>query len=282
MTPPRRQRTIARAVETNGRGVHSGGDCALRILPAPAGTGIRFRRVDQEGAPEVPASIDSIVASEMARRTTLAANRTKVMTVEHVLSALHGMEIDNAIIEMTAAEAPFLDGSALPFARMLQAVGAEEQEPEVVVFAPRAPLSFTHDGASYTVLPSHGLRVTYFLESVNPLVRAQACSVVVDTATYVDQVAPARTFCFFDEIEPLLAQGLIAGGSLASAVVIGRKSIINGDLRFPDEPSRHKVLDFIGDVALLGKSLRGHFLVARGGHRSNAAFCEFLRKEAGQ
>jgi UDP-3-O-acyl N-acetylglucosamine deacetylase len=266
-------------VETRGKGLHSGSDVAVRLLPADPGSGIRFRRTDLPGAPEIPADVAHLVDGDLMRRTTLACEGARVYTIEHLTSALAALGIDNVIAEMDGEEAPFLDGSAAPFVQMLHEAQGVEQDAPVAPLAVTRPIAFADGGAEIVALPSEGYRVTFFSTSDERLLRAQSATFEITPATFEHEIAPARTFCFFHEIEPLRAAGLIKGGSLASAVVIGRKAVINSELRFPDEPVRHKVLDFIGDLALLGRPVKGHFLAWRSGHRSHAAFARHLRKE---
>jgi UDP-3-O-acyl N-acetylglucosamine deacetylase len=261
--------------------VHSGGLTRVRLLPAPDGAGLVLRRMDLAGAPEIPATLDAVVASELERRTTLAAGGARVHTVEHILSAAYGLGVDDMIVELDGPEPPFLDGSARPYVELMQASGLRDLPSTVEPVALARPLGFNFGEAGYTVLPSQDFRVTFFFASDEPLLRRQTAGFVITPESYGREIAPARTFCFFREIEALQRVGLIGGGTLASAVVIGRKAILNESLRFADEPVRHKILDFIGDLALLGKPVTGHFLVARGGHRTNAAFGQFLRKELG-
>lgn len=279
--PPETQTTLCAPVFFQGVGVHSGQPCSIGFHPAPADTGIVFRRVDLPGAPEIPARLGSVLHAELDRRTTLARGDARVHTVEHAMSALYAMRVCNAIVELDAAEPPCLDGSALAYAQAIAQTGLDEQpgsgDPVVIT----RPLAFESGGAEFSLVPSDTFRVTFFFSSDQPLLRSQSASFEITPTSYLEQIAPARTFCFFEELEHLRAKGLIRGGSLLSAVVIGRKATLNNDLRFPDEPVRHKILDFVGDLALLGKPIYGHFLVWRGGHRVNAAFGEFLRKELG-
>ncbi|MCX7718294.1 MAG: UDP-3-O-acyl-N-acetylglucosamine deacetylase [Candidatus Sumerlaeaceae bacterium] len=280
-TAVRPQRTIAQSIGASGRGVHSGRLTNLRLLPAADGVGIVFRRTDMRGAPDIPATLDSVMAAELQRRTTLAVGEARVHTVEHILSAAYGLGIDNLIVELDGPEPPFLDGSAKPFVEMIESAGVCELNSPVQAVALPHPVAFSLDDADYSALPSEHLRVTFFFASDESLLRRQSASLIVTPDVFARDIAPARTFCFFREIEALQRAGLIGGGTLASAVVIGRKAILNESLRFADEPVRHKILDFIGDLALLGRPVAGHFLVARGGHRTNAAFGQFLRKELG-
>jgi UDP-3-O-acyl N-acetylglucosamine deacetylase len=272
---------LASPVQFEGTGVHSGVVAKLRLLPAPAGSGIRFRRTDLPGSPDIPADLDHVAHGDLLRRTTLAAGDATVCTVEHVLASLHAHSVFDALVEIDAPEAPFLDGSALPFAEQLggavSADGPGAREPLVVT----RPAAFTMGDAEFAAMPSEQLRLTFFFTSDNPLVGSQSATVDITPESFAREIAPARTFCFFHEIEELRRRGLIKGGNLGSSLVIGRKSILNTDLRFPDEPVRHKLLDLLGDLALLARPLRGHFLAWRSGHRSNVAFASHLRKEFG-
>lgn len=277
----RLQRTIFKAVETRGKGLHSGNLSLLRLLPAPAGSGIRFRRIDLQGAPEIPATLDSIGSEELTRCTRISAGGAQVHTVEHVMAAAYALGIDNLIVEIDATETPFLDGSAKPFVELLESAGVVEQQTPVKEVRVKHPLAFRLGSAEVVALPSELLRVSFFFTSDNPLLRTQSASFVITPESFTHEIAPARTFCFIDEIEQLSRCNLIRGGSLASAVVIGRKHILNDSLRFANEPVRHKILDFVGDLALLGKPVKGHFLAWRSGHNVNAAFGNYLRKEIG-
>ena len=213
------------------------------------------------------------------RRTTIAHGDARVFTIEHVLAAAMALGIDNMTVEIDTEEPPFLDGSALPFAEIFTKAGITALDSPVAPLVVPRPLVF-HDGdAEISALPSDDFRVTFFYASDEPLLRNQQADFVITPETFAREIAPARTFCFFHEIEQLRTRGLIRGGNLSSSVVIGRKAIINSSLRFEDEPVRHKILDFIGDIALLGRPVQGHFLASKSGHRVHAAFCNFLRKE---
>lgn len=259
--------------------MHLGEPVNLRLSPALDCTGIRFSRTDLPDSPEIVACLGNLVPDDLLRRTTIRSGNATVHTIEHIMSAAHGLGVDNLLVELDAAEPPFLDGSALPYVRMIREAGIVAQDSDARVVRIPAPLAFRDGDSEISALPSETLRVTFFFSSENPFLRTQAAGFVIDPETFAAEIAPARTFCFFEEIENLRRQGLIRGGSLSSAVVIGKKSIINESLRFPDEPVRHKILDFIGDLALLGFPVAGHFLAWRAGHRVNAAFGQFLRKE---
>ena len=275
----RPQNTIARTTGTRGKGLHSGVEANLRLLPAPPGHGILFRRTDLPGTPDIPALVEHLVHTDLMRRTTLASGDARVFTIEHVMAAASALRVDNMIVELDTEEPPFLDGSSKPFVDMILSAGIEPQQDSVEPLAVTRPLAFRDGDAEITALPSDAFRVTFFFSSDNPLLRSQQADFVITPDTFAAEIAPARTFCFFAEIEPLRARGLIRGGNLASSVVFGRKALLNESLRFPDEPVRHKILDFIGDLALLGRPVLGHFMASRSGHRVHAAFCNFLRKE---
>jgi len=273
-------KTIAAPAELSGRGVHSGATGTVRLLPAPGGTGIVFRRVDLPGSPTIPANYASLDAEKLARQTTLAANGAAVHTTEHLLSAATGLGVTDLLVEIDCEEVPFADGSALPFVQLLQQAGLSEtggNAPAPLVI-PR-PLVYREGGAEVVALPSRDYRVTFFFTSNHPRLRSQSATYAISPETYIREIAPARTFCFFEEIEQMQKMNLIRGASLTSAVVIGRKAVLNESLRFPDEPVRHKILDLVGDLALLGAPLQGHILAWRAGHRVNAGFGRYLQKE---
>lgn len=274
------RRTLQSEATLRGRSLHEGLDAAVTICPAPPGTGIVFRREDLEGAPIVRADVDCVVTGDLYRRTTLAApDGTRVQTTEHLLAALSAAGITDAEVRVSGGELPILDGSAAPFVEAICAAGFRDLAEPVFPLRITRPVAFRDADAEFAALPSEHYRITFYFTSPNPLVRSQSATHIVTSDTFAREIAPARTFGFLDEVEPLRHAGLIRGGSLANAVIFGQRHCLNGDLRFPDEPVRHKILDFIGDVALLGVPVIGHFLVWRGGHAVNAAFARFLRTE---
>lgn len=276
---PRYRQTLADTISIRGRGIHSGIPAELTLCPAEPGSGFTFCRTDLPGEPVIPVSYDHLAVEELDRRTTLRTSAAAVHTIEHVLSALVGAQVDDALIKISAAEPPFLDGSSLPFAQMIEQVGVVGTPVEVTPIVIPRPVAFIHGDAEVCAIPSAEFRVSFYFTSEHPNLRTQSQTLGITPETYVAEVASARTFCFFEEIEGLRKAGLIKGANLASAVVIGRKGIINDSLRFPDEPVRHKILDFIGDMALLGAPLQGHFMAWRAGHRVNAEFGMYLKKE---
>lgn len=275
------RKTISSDVSLAGRGVHSGLAGTLTLKPAEAGTGITFVRTDLPGQPEVPAHLDYLAPDELLRRTTLVRDAAKVHTVEHILSAAAALGLTDLRIEMDTPEPPFLDGSSRPFVEALVKAGSREMSGTVKPISLTRPVAFRDGSAEICAFPSNDYRVTFFYSSNHPRLRWQSASFLVNPEEYQEQIGPARTFCFFEEIEAMRKADLIKGANLSSAVVIGKKGVLNDSLRFDDEPVRHKILDFIGDLALLGKPLRGHFLAWRAGHKANAAFANYLWKELG-
>lgn len=283
-----KQTTLRAPAYLEGRGIHTGAPCRIAVLPAPADYGLRFLRTDLPGRPEIPARAESVGIEPMMRQTVLTAPdnpEARVMTVEHLLAALSALEIDNARIEMSAPEAPIWDGSGAQAAECLVRAGKVELEGSLRdCLRPEKPIVFLPpeaDGVEYTLWPSAGLTVTYFLEYDHPAIGSQAASFAVSPELFAREIAPARTFCTIEEVEFLRSKGLIQGGSIDNAVVFGPDGPMNTELRWDNEPARHKALDLLGDLALLGAPLRGHVLVARGGHQTNAQFVKHVRKELG-
>lgn len=263
------QQTLREAVRFAGLGLHSGNRVNLAFLPAPPGTGLRFRRVDLEGRPEIPARLEFV--TETTRSTTLANGSVKVQTVEHVLAALAGCGVDNAVIELDANEPPIADGSAREFTRLIDQAGlvpqGEPRDPITVT----EPIQFQAGESFMSVFPHDRLRISC-TSSDRAGRYTQYQSLEITPETWRRELAPARTFCFFDEIEYLIKNGLIKGGSLENAVVIRDDAVLTTEpLRFPDEFVRHKMLDLLGDLTLLGRPLVGHVVALLPGHAANVA-----------
>jgi UDP-3-O-[3-hydroxymyristoyl] N-acetylglucosamine deacetylase/3-hydroxyacyl-[acyl-carrier-protein] dehydratase len=279
-----RQRTIARAVETRGVGLHTGSETTVRFVPSAPNAGIRFIRSDMEGRPAIPARVDFAVqrvGAEDPRRTTLDDGRVNVGTVEHVLAAVSGLGIDNLDIEISSAEPCEPDGSARPFIETLEEGGIVEQPELRHYYETTRPITFQENGTQRILLPYDGLRVTFTIDYPNKLVGTQYASFELNTDVFRKEIAPARTFAMFEDVEPLREAGLIKGGSLSNAVVVTQKEIKSDEpLRFENEFVRHKVLDLIGDMTLLGMPIKGHLICVRGGHAVNVAFVQRLKEEA--
>ncbi len=270
-----KQRTIHREVSIKGKALHTGDEVTITFMPAPVDHGVVFRRIDLYGKPEIKPEVSMV--SEVVRNTTVSSGHTKLHTIEHVLSALNGLEIDNVLIEIDASEPPILDGSAKHYVNLLQQAEPEEQDGERKCFVLEEPVSVTSGNRSIIALPYDGLRITC-TSADDRGVHTQHLSIDIDPETYVAQIAPARTFTIYEEIEELLKLGKIQGGSLDSAIVIkGDKILSKEPLRFKDEFVRHKILDIVGDVALLGMPLRAHIIAVRPGHALNADLTRALR-----
>jgi UDP-3-O-[3-hydroxymyristoyl] N-acetylglucosamine deacetylase/3-hydroxyacyl-[acyl-carrier-protein] dehydratase len=267
------QQTLNRPASFSGIGLHSGNRVNMTILPAPANSGVRFRRVDLEGNPEIEARVENV--AETTRSTTLAKGNVKIHTVEHVLAALAGYGIDNAVIELDANEPPIADGSSREFCKIIQAAGivpqAEKREP----YSPAEPIELETGETVMTLFPDEGFKIT--CTSADKRGRfTQFYSTEVTPKTWETELSHARTFCFYEEIEHLIKNNLIKGGSLENAVVIRDDAVLTTEpLRYPEEFVRHKMLDIVGDLSLLGRPVRGHLIAVRPSHAAN---CEMVRQ----
>lgn len=270
-----KQRSILREVSIKGKSLHTGEEVHLTLKPAPVNTGVVFKRVDLFGKPEIKPLVDYV--EDLVRSTTIVEGHAKVHTVEHVLSALHGCGVDNVLIEMDASEPPILDGSAKYFVNLIQEAEPFEQEAERAYFSLREPISVTRGGSSLIALPHNGFRITC-TSADDRGIHTQHLSLEIDPETYIAQIAPARTFTIYEDIEELLKLGKIKGGSLDSAIVIkGDKIVSKEPLRFQDEFVRHKMLDIVGDIVLAGMPVKAHIVAVRPGHALNAELSRALR-----
>jgi UDP-3-O-[3-hydroxymyristoyl] N-acetylglucosamine deacetylase len=260
------QHTIKRAVTFTGVGLHSGKPATLAILPGERNSGIRFLRSDLGQQEPVPAFMDRIVDTRLA--TTIATDdNAQISTTEHVMAALFGMGIDNAIVTLDGPEVPIMDGSAGPFALLLARAGRRRQDACRWLLRINEKISYHDGGARVDLLPHKGFKVTCEIDFSHPTIRRQSFSCEVSPSRFVRDIAPARTFGFLDQVERLRQSGLALGGSLDNAVVIDDEGVVNaGGLRFADEFARHKALDLIGDLALLGFPLLGHVVAKKSGH----------------
>ncbi len=271
-----KQKTIANEVSFSGVGLHTGSLTTVTFKPAPPNTGVVFRRVDLPGSPEIPADIDHVV--DVSRGTTIGIGEARVHTVEHGLAAMVGLGIDNLYVELDAPEIPNGDGSALPVMTTLLKADIVEQDAEKKWITVDRPVYYRQDDATLSLLPADQFRITLTIAYDHVAIGTQYASFTVDEETFKTQIAPARTFCFLREVRMLQEQGLIMGGSLESAVVIGDEAILNDDLRFPDEFVRHKILDLMGDMFLLGRPIRGHVVGVKCGHEKNVQFSQQIKK----
>jgi UDP-3-O-[3-hydroxymyristoyl] N-acetylglucosamine deacetylase/3-hydroxyacyl-[acyl-carrier-protein] dehydratase len=304
----RKQQTISRSSSCRGIGLHTGVESTITFKPAPEDYGIRFIRTDIKNCPEIKADINHVV--DISRGTTIEEKKVKINTVEHALAAVSGLRIDNVLIELTSKEPPVMDGSAKDFVEALLSSGIVNQKHDRNVLEIRRAVNYTdpYRDIDIHVIPSDRFRVTFMVEYPLPSLGTQYEAIYNMAEDFAVEVAPARTFCFLSEVEMLKENGLIKGGSLDNAVVLidklldrseinrlqdlfgieeniitGANGILNGRiLRFRNEPVRHKTLDLIGDLALLGIPIKGHVTAARAGHASNVEFVKTLKREYSQ
>ena len=273
-----RQHTLAKAVSMTGTSLHTGEQVTLTLQPAPENFGFKFRRVDLEDKPFIPALAEKV--QKVERATTIAEGGVNVHTVEHVISALTGMGVDNAIIEMDANEPPIADGSAMPYVELIKSAGLAEQKEARKVFEIREPIyQETRDGTILTIVPDKKFRIS--CTNVGPDGRfTQYFSTEINPETYEKEIAAARTFVYYEDIAPLMQKGLIKGGTLEAAIVIRGDSLLSKQpLRFQDEFVRHKILDIVGDLMLSGKRILGHVIAVRPGHGPNTELARAIVKQ---
>ncbi len=263
----RLQNTLKREITTKGKGLHTGRDIEMRLRPAPGDAGIIFIRTDKGGI-EIKASVSSVADTAFA--TTLASNGVKIGTVEHLLSAFAGLNIDNVYVELDGPEVPIMDGSALPFVSMIIEAGLAKQAKTVSCIRILEPKMVTEGPCQIAVAPYEGTRITYRVHYTHPAFGEQKMGIDITGSNFIDELAPARTFGFLRDVEMLRARGLAKGGSLENAIVVGEDEVINkGKLRFEDEFVRHKILDAVGDFSLLGLPIYGHIIANKSGHTLN-------------
>ena len=298
------QRTIKKPVSISGKGLHTGTECTMTFKPAEENSGIRFIRADLGGRPEIPAVADNVI--DVSRGTTIGIGEAKVHTIEHVLAAIAGLQIDNIIIELEGIEPPVIDGSSMPFVKVLIKAGFEQQEaPKDYLIIDKTVMYHNEEkNIDIVALPLDDYRVTVMVDYQNPALGSQHTGMFDLEKEFVNEFASARTFCFLSEVEELADQGLIKGGDLDNAVVIvdhkpsdselqalakkiglkeklslGENGILNNKvLHYKNEPVRHKLLDLMGDLALIGTPIKAQILAARPGHRANVEFAKQVRK----
>lgn len=270
------QQTIRRSVSCSGIGLHSGQKVTLSLKPARAGTGIRFRRADLGGV-EIPATIDNV--DRLHRATGLSRDAGTVETVEHLLAALVSLGVDNVIVELNQAEVPIMDGSAASFVYLVHEAGLKRLAKARRYLKVLRPVSLSQGDKQIALYPCDHFKVSYTISFDHPLLRHMTHTLRVTQESFVDEIAPARTFGFLKEVEMLRQKGLALGASLDNAIVLGETGVLNNSLRFEDEFVRHKILDAIGDLALVGHPVIGHLVAHRGGHALHAAFAAKMLQE---
>jgi UDP-3-O-[3-hydroxymyristoyl] N-acetylglucosamine deacetylase/3-hydroxyacyl-[acyl-carrier-protein] dehydratase len=272
------QQTLAKSASISGSSLHTGEKVTLTLRPAPPGHGRKFQRLDLPDEPTIGADIAHVKTVE--RATTIVEGAVKVHTAEHILSALAGMGIDNAIIAMDASEPPIGDGSAAPYVELIKKAGIAEQPVPRRTFAVTEPVHLeTKGGSLMTIVPDSAFRIS--CTQVGPGGRfTQFQSFEITPAVFEKEIAPARTFVFYEDVKPLMDKGLIKGGSLENAVVVRGEAVLSKEpLRFKDEFVRHKILDIIGDLALFDRELRGHVIAVKPGHGPNTDLCAAVAKQ---
>jgi UDP-3-O-[3-hydroxymyristoyl] N-acetylglucosamine deacetylase len=270
------QRTIRRQISCVGIGLHSGNKVNLSLKPAPADFGVRFRRTDL-GDHEVPATVHNLAGIQLA--TGLSRNEVSVETVEHLLAALTSVGVDNVLVELNSPEVPIMDGSAAPFIYLIHEAGVKRlQAPRKYLKIVR-PIAISRGDKRIALYPSDHFKVTYSISYDHPLLRHQSRTLRITEDSFVEDVAPARTFTFLKDVEMMRQNGLALGGSLENAIVLGETGILNNPLRFEDEFVRHKILDAIGDLALVGYPVIGHLVAHRAGHALHTEFAAKVLEE---
>jgi UDP-3-O-[3-hydroxymyristoyl] N-acetylglucosamine deacetylase len=269
------QRTIRRLVHCAGIGLHSGQKVTVTLKPAPADYGIRFRRADV--GVDIPAHVAHVRGCPQWQ-TGLAAGSATVETVEHLLAALRSLDIDNVCVELNQPEVPIMDGSSAPWVYLIQDAGVKELGAPRKAMQIVRPVQIQEGTKRMALYPADRFKISYTISFEHPLLRHQQKTLDLTEQVFVDEIAPARTFGFLKEVEMLRQRGLALGGSLENAIVLGETGVLN-PLRFEDEFVRHKILDVIGDLALVGHPVIGHLVVHRGGHALHTAFANELLKQ---
>ena len=274
------RRTITQPVTLEGVGLHLGVPCRLTFRPALSGAGIRFVRIDRPGTPAIPAVVEHAVLTE--RRTQLGTGDDAIHTVEHVLAAVAGAELDDLTIELDGPEPPIMDGSAAPFIDALAAAGPSAQRGQVQYLTLRSPVRVVDGESVYEAHPAAMLDLSVTIEFPHPLIGRQACRYAVTPDVFAREIAPARTFGFVREVDALRSRGLIRGGSTKNAVVLDAEGVVENTLRWPDEFVRHKALDCVGDLALAGRRVHARVIAHKPSHRGTILLVRELTKQAGK
>jgi UDP-3-O-[3-hydroxymyristoyl] N-acetylglucosamine deacetylase/3-hydroxyacyl-[acyl-carrier-protein] dehydratase len=279
-----KQRTLSREVAFSGVGLHSGKKATLVFKPAAADAGIVFVRVDLPSRPEIRADVSNAVSTgDYSRRTVLGSGEVTISTVEHVLAAVRGLGIDNLTIELDTSEPAEPDGSSSPFVEVLKEAGTVEQDAPRKFIEVTSPVVLAENGVQIVALPHDGLRISFTAQYDHPLIGTQYASFDISNEVFEREIAPARTFSLLKDVEDLRNRGLIKGGSLENSIVIGDNEVLNKEpLRFPDEFVRHKVLDLLGDLCLLGMPVKAHIMSVRSGHATNIRLVKLLRERFGK
>jgi UDP-3-O-[3-hydroxymyristoyl] N-acetylglucosamine deacetylase / 3-hydroxyacyl-[acyl-carrier-protein] dehydratase len=275
---PEFQHTVGKPTTLSGTALHTGDKVALKLHPAPVDHGIKFKRKDLQDEPTIDAKIENLKTVE--RATTIGEGSVRVHTVEHILAALSAMGVDNAVVEMDANEPPIGDGSAQPYVDLIKKAGVIPQEEPRKFFNVREPMNVeSKTGALIVLLPDDKFRISCTQAGPNNRF-TQFLSIDVTPALFEREIAPARTFVYYEDVKPLMDKNLIKGGSLENAIVVRGDAVLSKEpLRFEDEFVRHKILDIIGDLALVGRRIRGHIVAVKTGHATNADLARLIARE---
>ncbi|MCQ9207788.1 MAG: UDP-3-O-acyl-N-acetylglucosamine deacetylase [Omnitrophica bacterium] len=271
-----RQKTIKKEIAVSGTGIHTGIEVELKFKPAEKDTGINFVRVDLPAKPRIRATISNVIEKSLElRRTSLGVDSAEVHTVEHLISALYGLGIDNIIIEVNAEEIPALDGAAAGFYKILHQAGIVELDSPKQSFVLRQPLWLREDEAFLAAFPDDNFRISYTLDYPEAAL-SQFLNLTINEETFVRELSPCKTFCLENEVNQLRQQGLGQGATVENTIVVGKSGVVKGKATFPDEFARHKVLDLIGDFCLLAPSIKAHIVAVKSGHPLNIKFIKKL------
>ncbi|MCX7926751.1 MAG: bifunctional UDP-3-O-[3-hydroxymyristoyl] N-acetylglucosamine deacetylase/3-hydroxyacyl-ACP dehydratase [Candidatus Omnitrophica bacterium] len=274
-----KQRTIAKPANLSGVGLHSGEKVNLSFKPAPINSGIIFERTDLAGCPTIKVSVDNLKPKEGSLRySCLEKDDIKIYTIEHLLAALNGLGIDNLIIQIDAEEVPGLDGSSRQFVEVLEEATIIEQDAPRFWYTLAEALFVQDNGASLVALPSDELKISYTLDYNHPYIAKDFMQIVVTEKTFKEQLASARTFCLAEEVEVLRSKGLGKGANYINTLVVGEQGIIKNKLRFENEFVRHKIMDLLGDLYLLGSPLKAHIIALRSGHSLNLKLVQKIKQ----
>jgi UDP-3-O-[3-hydroxymyristoyl] N-acetylglucosamine deacetylase len=266
------QKTIKSEISVSGVGIHTGKKINIRLIPAKRDTGIIFYRTDR-GLP-IKAKLPFVIDTSLA--TTIGIDGVKIRTVEHLLASLYVFGITNIVIEIDGSEIPVMDGSAIDFAKTILKTGIAKQGKTIPSLKITKPIFYEKARSKIIAKPYKGFKITYKIFYEHPLILEQSLSIEINEQNFLSDIAPARTFGFLKDIQYLLQNGFARGGSLENALVLDEKGVLGGKLRFRDEFVRHKILDAIGDLSLLGYPVKGHFIIEKGGHTAHVNFLKHL------
>ncbi|MDD4954113.1 MAG: bifunctional UDP-3-O-[3-hydroxymyristoyl] N-acetylglucosamine deacetylase/3-hydroxyacyl-ACP dehydratase [Candidatus Omnitrophica bacterium] len=275
-----KQKTIAREFSLSGLGLHTANKVNITFKPAEIDSGISFIRLDLPGRPVIKANVDSLMSGVRApRRTSIGSSNAQAQTIEHLMAVLSGLGIDNLNIEMDNEEVPGLDGSGLNFLEMLNKVGLKEQDKQRQYFVIKEPIFVEEEGSSIVVLPSAEFKISYTLNYNHPILKAQFLEIDVLSESFRKEIASARTFCLEEEAMSLQHQGFGRGANYDNTLVVGKSGVIKNELRYPDEFVRHKILDLMGDLYLLGQPIKGRIIAIKSGHSLNLKLVQKIAQQ---